>query len=129
MKRWWIMKGIKMVLLFIVVGSLMTYLVMSLWNWLMPSLFQLGMISFWQALGILLLTKLLFGFGRGGWHGHRSNQWQGTPMWKQKMGERLKHMTPEEREKFREEWKSRCGRWGSYPFDEQTKDEQNMSAS
>ena len=36
---------------------------MYLWNWLMPELFGLGTIGFWQALGIGLLAKLLFGFG------------------------------------------------------------------
>ncbi len=39
-----------------------------LWNWLMPALFGLGTITFWQAFGIVLLAKILFG-GHG--HGHR----------------------------------------------------------
>ena len=41
--------------------------VMLLWNWLMPAIFGLGVISFWQALGTLVLCRLLFGsFGFGG---------------------------------------------------------------
>ena len=32
-----------------------------LWNWLMPAIFGLGIITFWQAFGIVLLAKLLFG--------------------------------------------------------------------
>ena len=44
--------------------------VMWLWNWLMPALFGLGSITFWQAFGILLLAKLLFG-GLG--HHHRDH--------------------------------------------------------
>lgn len=39
-----------------------------LWNWLMPALFGLGVISFWQAFGIVLLAKILFGG-----HGHGSS--------------------------------------------------------
>lgn len=39
-----------------------------LWNWLMPALFGLGTITFWQAFGIVLLAKLLFG---GSAHSHR----------------------------------------------------------
>ena len=39
------------------------YVIMLLWNWLMPDLFGLATITFWQALGIGLLSKLLFGFG------------------------------------------------------------------
>ena len=34
---------------------------MLLWNWLMPSLFNLPMISFWQAVGLNLLSGILFG--------------------------------------------------------------------
>ncbi len=39
-----------------------------LWNWLMPALFGLGVITFWQAFGIVLLAKILFGG-----HGHHSS--------------------------------------------------------
>jgi len=43
------------------------FLVMWLWNWLMPALFGLGKITYWQAFGILLLAKLFFGgFGSHG---------------------------------------------------------------
>ena len=36
-------------------------IVMVLWNWLMPSLFGLGAITYWQGFGILVLAQLLFG--------------------------------------------------------------------
>jgi hypothetical protein len=39
-----------------------------LWNWLMPAIFGLGEITFWQAFGIVLLAKLLFGAGHGPSH-------------------------------------------------------------
>lgn len=40
------------------------FLVKILWNWLMPAIFGLGEISYWQAFGLVILTKLLFsGFG------------------------------------------------------------------
>lgn len=41
------------------------YLLMYLWNWLMPLIFGLPVITFWQALGLCLLSKILFG-GFGG---------------------------------------------------------------
>jgi hypothetical protein len=42
-------------------------LVMHLWNWLLPPIFGLHMITFWQALGLLLLSRILFGsWGAGG---------------------------------------------------------------
>jgi len=36
-------------------------LIMVLWNWLMPELFGLGVITYWQGFGIALLARLLFG--------------------------------------------------------------------
>ncbi len=111
MKRWWILKGLKMMLIFVLIAATMSYLVMNLWNWLIPAIFALNAITFWQALGILALAKLLFGFGRGGWRsgnygGHWKNRGQ---QYKKQMEEKLKNMTPEEREKFRVEWRKRCG--------------------
>lgn len=45
-------------------------IVMVLWNWLMPELFGLTAISFWQAAGLLTLCKILFGGLGSGHHGH-----------------------------------------------------------
>jgi hypothetical protein len=74
--------------------------VMYLWNWLMPALFGLHAISFAQALGLLILGKILFGgLHRGGGRGR----------WRSDMRERWAQMTPEQREKFRTGL-HRCGR-------------------
>jgi hypothetical protein len=76
--------------------------VMLLWNWLAPTLFGLRLITFWQALGLLALCRILFGgFGLGG-GGHRSHS-------RRRMRERWEQMTPEEREKFRQGMRSRGG--------------------
>ncbi len=69
-------------------------LVMRLWNWLLPELFGWRTITFWQALGLLLLCRILFG-SMGCGRSMRSN-------FRRRMGERLEKMTPEEREKFRQ---------------------------
>lgn len=50
-----------------VLGFLFGYFVMLLWNWLMPALFGLPTVTFWQAVGLVVLGKLIFG---GGHHGH-----------------------------------------------------------
>ena len=72
--------------------------VMLLWNWLMPTLFGLPAISFWQAVGLLLLCKILFGgFGGGHHHGHGNNHCCGN-----RLRERWENMTPEERERIME---------------------------
>ncbi len=68
-------KAIVIISGFIVLGIFLVflfgYLVMLLWNWLMPDIFNLPEVTYWQALGILLLAKLLFGFGGGG-HGGKN---------------------------------------------------------
>ena len=70
--------------------------VYHLWNWLMPGLFHLPVLTFWQAVGLLGLSWLLFGGWRGfGMRGNRGH-------WRHRLLERWVDMTPEEREKFRE---------------------------
>ena len=54
------------------------WLVMVLWNWLMPAIFHLGEIGYWQAFGIVILAKLIFG-GVGPRMGHGRNPWKGNP--------------------------------------------------
>ena len=81
-------------------------LVMHLWNGLAPTLFGLPQVTFWQALGLLALCRILFGgFGLGGGGSHRSRR--------QRMGrrtdDRWEQMTPEERERFREGMSGRGG--------------------
>jgi MFS family permease len=56
------------------------WLVMILWNWLMPAIFSLGVITYWQAFGIVILAKLIFGAAGGNRHGGpRHNPWKGNP--------------------------------------------------
>lgn len=64
----------------LVAGVAITFGVMLLWNWLMPLLFGLAVITFWQALGILALSKILFGGGHGrppfNWHSHERTKFR-----------------------------------------------------
>ena len=85
---------------FLVFGAI----VMGLWNAILPAVIGVKTITFIQALGILVLSKILFGgFGnKGGFKGG------GGADWKNKMKEKFGSMTPEEREKFKAEWKNRC---------------------
>ncbi|MGA3195500.1 MAG: hypothetical protein ABSD39_10910 [Terriglobales bacterium] len=85
-------------LLFTLLGG---EVVKLLWNWLLPSLFGWRLITFWQALGILALSRILF--GRIGGRGFRGSRFRG------RMSERWGRMTPEEREKFRQGMRGRCG--------------------
>jgi Ca2+/H+ antiporter, TMEM165/GDT1 family len=70
------------------------FITMTLWNALLPNILHLPTINFWQAIGLLILSRLLF--GGGPWHkgGHHP--------WKNHMREKWEKMTPEEREQFRQ---------------------------
>jgi hypothetical protein len=92
-RRWW-MKGLAFLVLAPAVLALVSLVVMLLWNALVPSLFAGPVLGFWQAVGLLLLCRILFGGLRG--HGHHG--WRHHRAWR----ERWHRMTPEERERFRE---------------------------
>jgi hypothetical protein len=105
MRRHWFLRGLKFALFAVLFLTVFTFVVMHLWNWLMPAVFGWHVISFWQALGLLILSKILFGGFRGGTH----RPWQ----WRRRMMERWERMTPEEREKFRDSMRGRCGSFGA----------------
>ena len=85
-------------LLFIALGG---GIVKQLWNWLLPPLFGWRQITFWQALGMLALCRILF--GGLGLHG------SGRSRFRRRMQERCEQMTPEERERFRQGIRGRFG--------------------
>src|SRR5690242_6941413 len=89
-------------------------LVKVLWNWLAPELFGLGQITFWQALGLLALCRILFGgFGLSGGSSRRSRGRMEARIGdriRERMDERWDQMTPEERERFRQGCGDRAGR-------------------
>jgi hypothetical protein len=86
------------ILVFVSLGG---WMVKTLWNWLLPTIFGLPQVTFWQALGLLVLSRILFsglpigGRGRGGFRRHRDG--------------RCDSMTPEEREQFRQRMRERFG--------------------
>src|SRR5262247_1859505 len=95
---------------FIFVGG---EVVKLLWNWLAPALFGLPLLSFWQALALLALCRILF--GGFGFHGGRQPSYRGriaarvADRMADRFAERWQHMTPEERERFRQRVRERCG--------------------
>src|ERR1044072_9505892 len=89
-------------------------IVMLFWIWLAPELFGSRLITFWQAIGLLALCRILFGgFGlSGGSHRNSRRRMDGRirERMRERMAERWEQMTPEERERFREGMDDRSGR-------------------
>ncbi len=68
----WVILGIIAV---VGLAILFGFIIMWLWNWLMPDLFGIATITYWQAIGIFLLAKILFGgCGGGGGKKHSSSK-------------------------------------------------------
>ena len=80
-------------------------LAMLLWNALIPEIFHGPVLTYWQTLGLLVLSHVFF---RGG-HFGGAHRWK-HEMWQRKMKEKMEKMSPEEKEKFLSEWGSHgCG--------------------
>jgi peptidoglycan/xylan/chitin deacetylase (PgdA/CDA1 family) len=92
------MKCWKIGVLVVVGVAALGWVVMALWNWLLPELFGIREIGYVQAMGVLLLSKILFGGFRGHCGGH--HKWH---------HHRLEDMTPEQREKFKSGMGGCCG--------------------
>ena len=100
----WILKGIGAFALFVLAFLLFGYVTMYLWNWLMPYLFHLPAINFGMAVGLVILSKILFGSIR-----MKGEGWGYRRYWKAKW----ENMSSEEREKFKQEFALRCQhKWG-----------------
>ncbi len=90
-------KYLKIALLVIAGIAVQGWMVLLLWNWLMPAIFVGAQrVDCWQALGILLLCKTLL--IRGG----------GQRFWREPC-QRWEGMTPEERQQMRDRFKSHIG--------------------
>lgn len=101
MRRYRLLRVLKIALFAAAAVTIFGFVVMGLWNVLMPGIFGVRAISFWQALGLLVLCKILF----GGFRPHVG----GGPRWRRRMMERWEQMTPEEREKFKQGLRRGCG--------------------
>jgi hypothetical protein len=87
---------------------------MQLWNWLLPTLFGWHPVTFWQALGLLALCRVLF----GRWSGHGLGRSRVRERIRERMGKRYEHLSAEERERFRHRMRER---WGFEPFTDESK--------
>jgi hypothetical protein len=91
MRRKWILVAPAAILGILLVIAIGGEVVRQLWNWLLPTLFGWREITFWQALGMLALCRILFGG-----HGLRGS-------------DRSDVRTAERRERFRQAMRRRFG--------------------
>jgi hypothetical protein len=112
MKAKYIVKGIMFGLLCVAAFFAFGWVTMHLWNWLIPSIFtSVRAITFCEAIGLLILSRILFGGFRGGWRGRCHRGHCGSHgNWKSRWESKWSQMTPEEREKFRKGFGKKC--WG-----------------
>ena len=104
-RKFWLLRGLRIAFFGALFLAAVGYLTMQLWNWLVPALFHGPVITLAQTFGLLVLSRILFGgFGgrRGGWSQKRK-------AWQQRMAGRMEHLSPAEREKFRQQMQTRCG--------------------
>lgn len=90
------------ILLILALVFVLPVVVMLLWNATLPDAIGVNVINYWQALGIFILSKILFGgFKPGGRH-------NGGGPGRNKFKEKFMNMDAEQKSKFKEEWKKRC---------------------
>lgn len=97
--------GTKLIIALLVIAGilLLPYIVMLLWNGILPAVIGVKAITYWQAVGIFILSKILFGgFKPGG-------KFREKRMMKNHFREKFMNMSTEEREAFKQKWKERCG--------------------
>jgi len=101
MRASWLLRILKFLAFAAAAIAIAGVIVMALWNWLLPPLAGWRSLTFLQAVGLLVLCRILFGGFRG-----RGGPW---------MQRRFRQMSPEERDRFREEMRARCGRAAASP--------------
>ena len=112
MNRLWIARTARF-LAFAALGTgLFCFVLMSIWNNLVPALFDGPTITFGQALALFVLSRILL-LPVTAWWGWRLERRRRNGYFRKRFEEKLAQMTPAERERFRSQYANRCGnRWG-----------------
>jgi Ca2+/H+ antiporter, TMEM165/GDT1 family len=94
----------------------LSFIIMALWNNILVAVLHVTVINFWQALGLFALSRILFGGfpGKPGWAGHHRRRHE-----MEEMRNRWFNLSPEEKNQFKQDWKSRCGK-GQMPVTPET---------
>lgn len=107
----------------LIVGGLVLFgfVTMALWNALLPGIFGLPVISFWQAAGLLILARLFFGGGPAKWHNHRE------PHLNSELRNKIKNMSPEQKRDFFRKMQASRPHWHHHCDEEVEKNPENKT--
>ncbi|MFN8278332.1 MAG: hypothetical protein U0T84_12690 [Chitinophagales bacterium] len=100
-----IVKGIALTIVAVGLFFLLILGFQYLWNAIIPDVLHLGTITYWQALGLLVISRMLF----GGFGFRWMNNSNGQRFWRERMKMKMQHMSDEEREEFKRRVRERCG--------------------
>ena len=101
-RNFWIKRAIFIPIAIVAGVFVFGSVVMLLWNSILPVVLGVKTITFWQAIGILVLSKILFSGFKGG-HGHKCCHHHGHDF-----HEKWMHLTQEQKETMKAEWKGKC---------------------
>ena len=101
MKRFSLPKVLGFIVLAHAAIALVGFVVMTLWNMVLVPVLAVKAVTYWQAIGIFVLSKILFGGFKKGCRNCCGNS----------MKEKWHGMSPEEKDKFKQEWRNRCYSW------------------
>ena len=104
--KFWLLRGLKFLVFAALFLVAIGYGTMYLWNWLMPDLFHLPKIDLAHTYGLLLLSRILFGFKGGG---HRGGWAARRQAWQRRVAAKMESLSPEDREKLRAKMARHCG--------------------
>ena len=110
----YILIGVGIAILCIVGFGLFIWLFQYLWNWLVPGIIGWRAITYWEALGLFILSKILF---KGiTWNNNQGSHWNRhwKAKWNAKWREKWETMNPEDKERFKQKMREKCG-WISPP--------------
>ena len=108
-KKFWIKKVIGFTVCGATIVALFGYVTMLLWNNVLAEVTPIKPINFWQSLGLLLLSKILFGgFNKG--FANKGNRWSSE------LKAKWHIMSEAEKEQFKQQWRSKCNTFGKKPI-------------
>lgn len=90
---------------FLMLLFLLPWAIQCLWNGILPEIMNVSTITYWQALGLFVLSRILFGGFGGGKGCNRGNRNE-----RARFKEKFMNMTDGEKATFKQRWKERCGR-------------------